>query len=132
MENSSNRQVSFTQSIVLFYKNYFNFKGRSSRGAYWWWVLASFIIGFVIGFFEALSGFYDYENGYGVFSSIFNSINLIPGLALSVRRLHDIGKSGWWNLLIFTLIGIIPLIYWACKKGETETNKYGDDLEAGR
>ena len=131
MENSSNRQVSFTQSIVLFYKTTSILKaeaqevligGGTSINYHWicTWIFRSF------------SGFYDYENGYGVFSSIFNLINLIPGLALSVRRLHDIGKCGWWNLLIFTLIGIIPLIYWACKKGETETNKFGDDLEAGR
>ena len=47
------------------------------------------------------------------------------GLSVSVRRLHDINKSGWWLLLSITIIGLIPLLYWACKKGDDDGNKYG-------
>ena len=50
----------------------------------------------------------------------------IPALAVSVRRLHDIGRSGWWLLIAFIpVVGIIILIVWACKRGETGANPYG-------
>ena len=52
---------------------------------------------------------------------------MIAGLSLSVRRLHDIDRSGWWNLIIFTIIGIVVLLYWACKKGDEGENRFGAD-----
>jgi len=60
-------------------------------------------------------------------SIIVNLATLLPGLTVSVRRLHDIDKSGWWLLIMFTFIGIIPLTYWACKKGSTGQNRFGAD-----
>ncbi|MEM1103752.1 MAG: DUF805 domain-containing protein, partial [Pseudomonadota bacterium] len=56
----------------------------------------------------------------------------IPGIGLGVRRLHDIGRSGWWTLIAFTVIGLIPLIYWACQPGERSENRFGPDVEQGR
>ena len=50
---------------------------------------------------------------------------VIAGLSLSVRRLHDIDRTGWWFLIIFTIIGIFVLIYWACKKGDEVENRFG-------
>lgn len=132
MDIISDRKVSFTQSISLFYNNFANFSGRSSRSAYWWWILASSIIAFSIGYCEAFTGAYDYDNEFGVISSLFYLINIVPGIALVTRRLHDVGKSGWWYLILFTVIGIIPFLYWVCKKGDTGPNKYGEDIEAGR
>jgi len=61
----------------------------------------------------------------GLLSSFFYIITFIPLLAVSVRRLHDVNKSGWWILIGFTVIGIIPWIYWHCCKSFQETNKYG-------
>tara|TARA_Y100000816_G_C25784541_1_gene411305 strand:+ start:223 stop:456 length:234 start_codon:yes stop_codon:yes gene_type:complete len=56
---------------------------------------------------------------------ISNFIFLIPEIAVSIRRLHDINKSGWWILLTITIIGIIPLIYFYCIKGDDGANDYG-------
>ena len=56
---------------------------------------------------------------------------LIPNLAIAARRLHDVGKSGWWQLVSFTIIGIIPLFIWVIRAGDSETNKYGDNIEEG-
>ena len=63
-------------------------------------------------------------------SDIFNILTIVPIYALSFRRLHDIGKSGWWVLLQLTIIGIIPLIYWYCKPSLSaeEINQNDEEL----
>lgn len=126
----STRTVTFVQAIELFFKNYLNFSGRSCISAFWWWVLASFLIG--LGLSIADTVFFDtvFENN-GPLYSAWSLVTLIPGLAIGVRRLHDVNKSGWWLLLIFTIIGIIPLIIWWASRGHAGANRFGDDLEAG-
>jgi uncharacterized membrane protein YhaH (DUF805 family) len=57
---------------------------------------------------------------------------LLPTLAVSARRLHDIDRSGWWALLIFTVIGYIVLIYWACLRGTVGANRFGPDPLEGK
>ena len=58
---------------------------------------------------------------------ILTIVTIVPEIAVSVRRLHDINKSGWWLLLSLTVIGIIPLIYWVCKKGDEKENRFGEN-----
>lgn len=67
----------------------------------------------------------------GPIYTIWSFVTLIPGIALGARRLHDINKSGWWQLIAFTIIGIIPLIIWWVRPGDPHENDYGDDVEAG-
>jgi uncharacterized membrane protein YhaH (DUF805 family) len=50
----------------------------------------------------------------------------LPWLGVIVRRLHDVGRSGWWFLILFTIIGIIPLFIWACMEGDANPNEYGE------
>ena len=91
------------------------------------------LFAYSIAFCEAFSGgAYDYDNEFSVISSLFTLVNIIPNIALVTRRLHDVGRSGWWYLIVITVIGIIPFLYWVCKKGDTGPNKYGEDIEAGR
>ena len=52
-------------------------------------------------------------------------------MALSARRLHDVGRSGWWQLIPLTIVGIIPYLIWVLRAGDSETNKYGDNVEQG-
>ena len=126
--DQSHRKVLFTQSWVLFFKNYANFSGRSSRSAFWFWALWSVIIGFSIEVLRAIS----LEAGIiDVIDLLWTVAILIPNLAIAARRLHDVGKSGWWQLLSFTIIGIIPLFIWVIRAGDSETNKYGDNIEEG-
>lgn len=63
--------------------------------------------------------------------NIVSLILFIPGLAVTVRRLHDLGRSGWWILVAFTIIGIFVLLYWYCQEGERATNRFGDDPKGG-
>jgi uncharacterized membrane protein YhaH (DUF805 family) len=121
-----NRNVAFMEAVTLFFKNYVNFQGRSSRGAYWWAFLAMFIISFVLGFIEGMIG------SPGIISNLFSLATLLPGIGVGVRRLHDIGKSGWWILIAFTIIAIPLLIYWYCQPGQRSENEFGPDVEAGK
>lgn len=125
------RQVSFAEALPLFFKNYVNFVGRSSRGAYWWYVLWGILLTFVATLLDVTLMGASLDDS-GPIELLLNFVLLIPGLAISVRRLHDIGKSGWWLLLILTVIGILVILFWAVQPGDRNQNKYGQDVEAGR
>ena len=60
---------------------------------------------------------------------IFNILILIPSLAVGARRLHDIGRSGWWQLIYFTIIGIILLIVWFATIGSSKKNVHGAPIK---
>tara|TARA_B110000014_G_scaffold152548_1_gene106626 strand:+ start:569 stop:868 length:300 start_codon:yes stop_codon:yes gene_type:complete len=61
-----------------------------------------------------------------ILSEITRGILILPNVSLVIRRLHDINKSGWWMLLFFTIVGLIPLFYWLYyKKGDQSENNYG-------
>ena len=67
---------------------------------------------------------------FGLFSAFDALVSLalfIPGLSVSIRRLHDIDRTGWWVLLGFTIIGVFVLIYWACLRGTLGPNRFGSD-----
>src|SRR5690606_37570519 len=92
-------------------QNYANFSGRSRRKEYWNFVLFNILFGFAAYIIDNILGTANNEMGYGVVYMIYMVALLIPGLAAAVRRLHDIGKSGWWILISFIpLIGGIWLI----------------------
>lgn len=122
----SHRKVSFAQSFVLFFKNYANFSGRSSRSAYWFWILWVTIISIFIEVIRAVSV------DIAVLVDLAWTLGtIVPTVAIAVRRLHDVGRSGWWQLIALTVVGIIPLFIWFVRAGDSETNKYGDNVEAG-
>lgn len=115
------RQVSFGQAVSLALgKNYCQFSGRSSRSEYWWFVLFQFIISSILSLFT------DSDSAFGyIVAGVVNLALLLPGLGLCVRRMHDIGKSGWWILINFIpLVGNIIFIVWACRDSESD-NEYG-------
>ena len=92
---------------------YAQFEGRASRSEYWWVYLftvlataAADMLGGTVGNLASLAFF-------------------LPGLALVARRLHDTGRSGWWFLIAFTVIGIPVLLYWLVKDSDAGANKYG-------
>ena len=86
---------------------------------YLYWSLRAGLV-FLEGFLMLFA-----ESDASILALIFQVGIIIPSFAIVARRLHDINKSGWWYLIAFTIIGIIPLIYWLCKAGDDGENKYG-------
>lgn len=87
---------SFQEAFLRFWKKYVVFRGRASRSEFWWWMLASFAIQVV------LSTLVDASNDHLSFlSSLWSLAILVPSIALSVRRLHDINKPGWWLAIFY-------------------------------
>ena len=120
--------VNFSEAIQLAFKNYFNLQIRSSRSEYWYWFLFVLIFGLIVDFLDATiagSSWLEYDELWGPLTIIFNLVVFLPGIAVGVRRLHDVNRSGWWLLLSFTIIGIIPLFIWAVSKGTEGKNRFG-------
>ena len=126
-------------------KNFFQFAGRAPRREFWYFMLFSIIISFVVGVIgENLGIMYMIpidiptvsESGEMVNMSqsiplntlqlLFGLAMMFPSMAVSIRRLHDIGKSGWWYLVgLIPLIGAIVLLVFFTTKSDNETNEYG-------
>jgi len=122
--------VSFQNAVGLGFQHYFDFKGRSTRSEYWWWLLFVVLAGIALTIVDMGIGTFDYESGDGLLSGLFKLATLIPGLALGARRLHDINKSAWWLLMWLSFLLIIPvivLLVWAARQGDNGTNRYGPD-----
>ena len=107
-------------------KKYACFSGRARRQEYWLFVLFNFIVALVAGF---IGGFLAGATGVAAFSflgTVYNLAVLIPGFAVLFRRLHDIGKSGWWWLIgLVPFVGWIVLLVFCCLDGQPGENQYG-------
>ena len=100
---------------------FFCFEGRADRKEFWYFVLANFCISIMIGIIDGLI----FGTGHAYLGSLYSLAVLLPNLGVSVRRLHDIGKSGWWLLLsLIPVIGTIVLLVWACKPSVDEGHQY--------
>lgn len=111
------------------FKKFTDFGGRARRAEYWYFVLFNAIATLIIGFIDGILGLKIYDNGlysYGLLTAIYGLIILVPAIALSVRRLHDTDRSGWWLLIAFIpFVGAIVLLVFALQSGTAGTNKYG-------
>jgi uncharacterized membrane protein YhaH (DUF805 family) len=118
--------MSFVEAISSGFRNYASFSGRSVRSEYWYWCLFAAIVLFVFGTIDR--SLYPGSLAMGPFSYINMAVGLallLPSLAVSVRRLHDIDRTGWWVLIGPTVIGTLVLIYWACLPGTSGSNRFG-------
>lgn len=113
--------MTMMQSVKTCLRKYADFSGRATRAEFWWWVLATTLVSLalnmldiILGFFflalipiSGLSGLY----GLDLLSSLFALAIILPGLAVTVRRLHDTGKTGWWQLvwIVIGVAGVIPI-----------------------
>lgn len=115
----------FGESVRTFFAKYAVFRGRASRSEYWWSVLFSSLV--VLGaplFAIALPGMFS-EEGIITFMALATMALFLPTLAVSVRRLHDTGSSGWGLLVYFIpVIGPIIVVVWMVSKGKTERTKF--------
>ncbi len=107
-------QVGIVEAIRLYFVGYTDFHGRSRRSEYWW---ATLVIGLAGGIVGAVLPDYSW---------IWTLATLVPSLALCIRRLHDVGKSGWWYLFILLpIVGTIILLVQFCKDSQPEENPWG-------
>jgi len=113
-----NPLVNYWKRVVL--ERYAQFTGRARRAEFWWFFLASFIIGIGFNILIAVSSI------FWIVYVLYALALLIPNLAVGVRRLHDTDKSGWWLLIgLIPLIGIIVLIVFFATDGQPGPNQYG-------
>ena len=114
--------MNFFDAIKSGFSGYFDFSGRSSRSEYWWFALFFTVVSFVPSLLD------NTQDGIILISILITFGLLIPMLAVQVRRLHDINRSGWWILISFVpLVGAILLIVWHCSKGTQGDNRFGKD-----
>ena len=120
--------MNFFEAIQSGFSNYVNFKGRAIRSEYNYWILFSVIISAITGILDFMIGYEDWNDPSPI-NSITQLILCLPGLAVMVRRFHDINKSGWNYLWVFTIIGMIPVVYWLYfKEGDKEENFYNSNF----
>ena len=107
--------MEFTSSIKrnMTTAAYAQFTGRASRSEYWWFYLFTVLATAAADTFG------------GAVGNLASFAFFLPGLALMVRRLHDVGRSGWWFFITFTVIGIPVLLYWLVKDSDKGKNAYG-------
>ena len=109
-------------------KKYAVFSGRARRKEYWYFCLFNLIIFIVLGIIDGVTGSLSPEAGAGLLGSIYILAIFIPGIAVSVRRLHDTNRSGWWVLInLIPLIGIIVLLVFMAQDSKPDQNKFGSN-----
>lgn len=97
--------MSFGEAIKAGFSKYATFSGRASRSEFWWWYLFSCLVSMTY---------------IGVF------VVMIPSIAMTVRRLHDIGKSGWFYFIgCIPIVGLVFMIIWLTRPSDPHTNEYG-------
>ena len=108
--------MSFTGAIQSCFRQYVGFAGRAARSEFWYFELFAVLLGVGASIVDRT----------GAVSGLISLALLLPGLAVSVRRLHDTNRSGWWLLIaLIPIIGIIILIVWWATRGELNENRFG-------
>lgn len=117
--------MNFGQAVSSGFSNYATFAGRACRSEFWYWTLFSFVASICLSLLDSVVF---PQNLWSPLSSIFSLAILLPSIAVTARRLHDIDKSGWWILLIFVpIVGWIVLVVWEIRKGDDDSNRFGAD-----
>jgi len=115
-----------TATRICFQK-YADFTGRARRAEYWWFAVAVTLVTVVLTIVDIIA-FDGLAEDIGVFSTVFGLATMIPSFAVGARRLHDINRSGWWQLLwLVPIIGWVVLIYFLVRIGNAGDNQFGAD-----
>tara|TARA_B100001057_G_C22306287_1_gene740262 strand:+ start:165 stop:533 length:369 start_codon:yes stop_codon:yes gene_type:complete len=122
--------MNFQTSIKTCFQKFADFNGRASRSEYWYFILFA-ILGYFISIFLAIQMTF-----FFAIAIIFGLVLFVPALAVTARRLHDTGRSGWWQLTAYIpyvgIIASIILIVIFCTEGEKKKNKYGKPIKLKR
>jgi len=123
--------MDFGAAVKSFWSNYSNFKGRARRSEYWYVQLFLVLTNLAAAAIDLalMDGDVDRfiaNGGGGIVGLVWILATIVPALAVLVRRLHDIGKSGWWALIVFVpFVGALVLLYFTVQDSEPDTNSYG-------
>jgi len=116
--------TTFQEAIASCLSKYVTFSGRANRYEYWYFILFVIIGSLVTSVIDAT--IFGVDDQAGPLNAIWSLATLLPSLAALSRRLHDIGRTAWWILIIFVpLAGIIVLLVFACTRGDDGPNQYG-------
>ena len=119
------QMMSFGDSVKnCLINNYAGFSGRASRSEYWFWVLFTILVSIVTGITDGFVFGWDLGDPKWI-TDIISLFFILPGLSVFVRRLHDVGQSGWWILSSILILPILLLIYWSIIEGDANANEYG-------
>ncbi len=117
--------MGFGEAIGSCFSKYVTFSGRACRSEYWFFALFVVIVDVVANVVDAAAG-------TSLLGVIIGLALFLPNLAVSVRRLHDIDRSGWWVLLgLIPVVGWVIVIVWACTRGTPGPNRFGPDSLPG-
>jgi uncharacterized membrane protein YhaH (DUF805 family) len=131
--------MGFMDAVRSGFGNYVTFSGRARRSEYWFWVLFVIIAIVIATAIDGMinpdlvttssgDGMYGVSATGGIVALIVSLALFLPGLAMTVRRLHDIDRSGWWILIgLIPLIGFIVLLVFYCTDGTQGSNRFGED-----
>lgn len=109
----------YQQAIFTCFKKFADFKGRARRYEFWYFELFCVLLSLLLSFMN--------ED----LATLAMLITLIPNIAVNVRRLHDIDRSGWWMLIVLVpIVGVLLLLFWAAQKGNPSANQYGESPKA--
>lgn len=105
---------------------YADFTGRARRSEYWYFFLIQTILAFALFLADGILGFWIPHLGMGVLSAVMTAGLLVPSIAVTARRLHDVGLSGWWQLAVFVpLAGLFVFLYFSLRDSMPGRNDYG-------
>ena len=111
--------MTFQEAIKLCFQKYADFSGRAKRPEFWWFILFTFLASMILGVVSTM------------LSGLFSLAVIVPSLAVGARRLHDIGRSGWWQLIwLVPVIGWIIMIYWFAQESNPTTNAFDETIIA--
>ncbi|NYE38268.1 uncharacterized membrane protein YhaH (DUF805 family) [Nocardioides cavernae] len=137
--------MGFTTAVRTCLSKYVTFSGRARRSEFWYFALFTFLVGIVSSALDHALGTDEFNEGNGVVGTVTGLALLLPSLAAAARRLHDIGRSGWWQALVYAslpllflapavglilfLVSVVLLIVWFCTDSRPD-NQYGPNPKA--
>ena len=111
-QSQTKPMMSFQDAVKQVLRKYADFSGRATRPEFWWWTLAVYIASFILAIIDGSILFFTQGGAFSPLQTIFGLATLLPSLAVTARRLHDIGKTGWWQLvwIAIAVIAWIPFV----------------------
>lgn len=118
--------MSFVEAVKAGFRNYARFGGRASRSEFWWWLLFAVLVALIVA---AMDGPV-FEESMLLTLIVWLAL-LPPSISVGVRRLHDLGRSGWWMMLsLIPAIGTIALLVFCLQEGDPGENAYGPPVNS--